>query len=295
VRALALGLAVAATVHPRPAAVVDVGNGPCGAAAAAGRVWVSNDAAGTVVAVDPRRNRVVRTVTVGATACAIRTALGSLWVVQYGTDSVLRVDPRTGAIVRIGVGDAPVDIAVTPDGVWVSNFGDGTLTRIDPHTNAVVETVAAGTKPGSLLHRGRSLWIGQGSPSHALLRLDLATRRLDRIHVGRPAPQPIAAVGDAIWANTADDHVLRLRGTNGRVTASLRVRGVPAHAAVGPDGRLWVAAKKSNTVTRIDTASALVVDVTPAGRGAYDVLRAFGAVWVTSYAGADLWRWRSAA
>ncbi|MBA3366516.1 MAG: hypothetical protein H0U03_12175, partial [Actinobacteria bacterium] len=49
--------AAAAAAGPRVTAVVRTGNAPCGAVAAFGALWVANYRSGTVVRIDPRRNR----------------------------------------------------------------------------------------------------------------------------------------------------------------------------------------------------------------------------------------------
>ena len=56
------------------------------------------------------------------------------------------------------------------------------------------------------------------------------------------------------------------------------------------DGLVWVAEKEHDTITRIDPISNKIVDVTPAGNGALSIVRAAGDMWVTNFAGTDLWR-----
>lgn len=41
---------------------------------------------------------------------------------------------------------------------------------------------------------------------------------------------------------------------------------------------------------RFNGSSTAVLDSFPAGDGAFEALQAFGSMWVTSYAGADVWR-----
>jgi hypothetical protein len=50
--------------------------------------------------------------------------------------------------------------------------------------------------------------------------------------------------------------------------------------------------KEQNIVYRVDPGSRRVVDSFPAGPGAYCTLRAYGSMWVTSYAGRDVRRFR---
>jgi streptogramin lyase len=48
--------------------------------------------------------------------------------------------------------------------------------------------------------------------------------------------------------------------------------------------------KEQSVVYRIDPKRARVLDSFPAGPGAYVVLNTHGSMWVTSYAGDDVWR-----
>ncbi|HEX7310412.1 MAG TPA: hypothetical protein VF232_04470, partial [Gaiellaceae bacterium] len=77
---LALALLFAA---PQPAARIVTGGNPCGAAAAAGAMWVANDGSGTLVRIDPKKNRVTRRIKVGRGACEIAAGFGAVWVTNY--------------------------------------------------------------------------------------------------------------------------------------------------------------------------------------------------------------------
>jgi streptogramin lyase len=74
------------------------------------------------------------------------------------------------------------------------------------------------------------------------------------------------------------------------VIATFAVPGTPAEVAAGPGGIVWAAEKERNTLTRIDPVANRIVDVTGAGPGAFSVVLAAGDMWVTSFAGNDVWR-----
>lgn len=76
------------------------------------------------------------------------------------------------------------------------------------------------------------------------------------------------------------------------MVASVPVPGTPAQPAAAPDGTIWVAEKERDTITRIDPATNAVLDVSRAGNGALGIAAARGSMWVTSYAGSDVWRYR---
>jgi streptogramin lyase len=76
------------------------------------------------------------------------------------------------------------------------------------------------------------------------------------------------------------------------VLAHLEVGRGLATGAVAPDGTIWIPNKEQNLVYRVDRARQRVIDSVPAGPGAFVTLRAYGSMWVTSFAGSDVRRFR---
>ena len=72
--------------------------------------------------------------------------------------------------------------------------------------------------------------------------------------------------------------------------AKLEVGRTLAQGATAADGTIWMPDKEQSLVYRIDPKRERVLDSFPAGPGAYIALRAFGSMWVTSYAGTDVRR-----
>jgi streptogramin lyase len=77
----------------------------------------------------------------------------------------------------------------------------------------------------------------------------------------------------------------------GKAITRMHVGRTLAQGALAPDGTIWVPDKEQSVLYRIDPARERVVDSFPAGPGAYLALRAFGSMWVLSYAGNDIRRW----
>ena len=65
--------------------------------------------------------------------------------------------------------------------------------------------------------------------------------------------------------------------------------GLGTFSAIGY-GTIWIPDKEQSLVYRVDAAAAKVVDSFAAGPGAFLTLSAFRSMWVTSYAGDDVWR-----
>jgi hypothetical protein len=85
---------------------------------------------------------------------------------------------------------------------------------------------------------------------------------------------------------TAETSIVRLDARTRAVEAD---DTDPGHA-VRLGRHVWVADKERNTLTKIDPMTDEVVRVVDAGPGAYTVRAAFGSLWVTSYAGSDVWQ-----
>jgi streptogramin lyase len=291
--AVALAGALLAAGGPRTLARVPTGAGPCGAAAGFGSVWVAVYGTGKLVRIDPARNRVTRTIAVARGICPVTVAAGAVWVASDRTDVLYRVDPRRGGVTaRIPVARWPAHLAAGLGSLWVSGYERGVVTRIDPRTNAVQRVYEVGGNPSGLAIARGSLFLSFARAGTSLGRLDTATGTVRQLPIGHAAPGFLTAAFGSLWTTTEDGFAVRVDPASGAVLAALPVPGTPAGMATGPDGRIWVAEKQNNTLTRIEPATNRVVDVTGAGPGAIDVVRAAGGMWVTSYAGADVWRFR---
>jgi len=56
------------------------------------------------------------------------------------------------------------------------------------------------------------------------------------------------------------------------------------------NGELWVPNNRGDTITRVDAASRAVVETIPVGAQPIVIEAAFGDIWVTHFAGTDIWR-----
>jgi len=288
--ALCAGVLVPFASGAAPPRAITVGAGPCGIAAGFGYIWVASDGAGTLSRVDPRTNR-VRTVRVGTTACWLAAGAGGIWVARYGPGVIVRVDPKTLRRSTIKVGPNPEGVAVAAGSVWVTGFDDGTLRRIDPVRRRVVETFHLGGVTAGLAVADRSLWIGFGREATSIARLDLGTHEVTRIDVGHRTPDRISSDGRSLWVS-AQDTVVRVDPKTNRAVARFDLAGTFAQGTAAHDGAIWIPNKERNTITRFDPRTNRVAAALRAGPGAIAATAGFGTVWVTSYAGADIRRYR---
>ena len=285
-----LGVPAGSFKEPTLMATITTGTHPCGIVSAFGSVWVANDG-GTLVRIDPRTNRVRRRIRVGAGACFMTADAQALWIANY-KGGLVRVTPR-GRVRRIAVGASPDNVLVAFGRVWVTTWGDGKLAVVDPRTLRVVRRIDVGPKPAGLAVRNGAVWVGfTPDATTSIARVSPSTYGVHRLDVGVPAPRGFVAGAKDLWiqANTRD--LVRFDPVPRHVLAHLEVGRTLATGAVAPDGTIWVPDKEQNIVYRVDPGRERVLDSFPAGPGAFVTLRAYGSMWVTSYAGHDVRRFR---
>ena len=218
---------------------------PTGLDFGAGALWVAHGLRGQLSRVDPRSNRVTRTIEVadpGSRRGAVTVGAGSVWVV-YGDSTLARVNPQTMRVEGATfAGASPTGVVVANGSVWVANSGDGTVTRFVPQT------------------------LESGASSRP-------------IRVGR-RPMGIAAGEGAIWvANAGDNTVTRIDPFT-KSTTTIRVGSGPTAVTVG-GGVVWVANTAAGTVSRIDPVSNEVVSTIEVGNAPSGIVFSGDAVWVT--------------
>jgi streptogramin lyase len=276
--------------QPHVAARVDTGLSPGGAAATAKAVWVANDRAGTVTRIDPRTNRVTKRIRLRPGVFSVTSGFGSLWVVNYERGSLTRVDLGSGIRKTVRVGAVPFDVLAAYGRIWVTAWEAGRLVELDPSPLRIVRRIAIGARPTGLAASRGAIWVGFGRQAKAIAWVSPRTGRFERIPVGVRAPSWFVAGTGDLWIQAADHMLVHFDPSTRRVVRRVSFGRTLAQGAFGADGRLWMPDKEQNLVYRVDPATGRVVDSFAAGPGAFLVLRAFGSMWVTSYAGRDVWR-----
>ncbi len=107
------------------------------------------------------------------------------------------------------------------------------------------------------------------------------------------APAWFSAGTRDFWISADDNALVHLDPKSERVLGTVRVRaGRSAIPSAAAGGTVWVPDKEIDRVFRVDPESGRVLDSFAGGDGAFEALHAFGSMWVTSYAGSDVWRYR---
>lgn len=266
------------TAHPIGAAAWGVASGD--------ELWVSNPAAGVVVAVDDS-GAVVRKVATAAPDprdAGMAIVGDQLWVANLG-GTVGVLDTVTGApIGRIDVGPGePAAVAVGDGYAWVPLHGPGGgLAKIDAQRLEVIARVDLPESAFDVAVAGRSVWVA--GLDRRVFEIDATTAEVRRtIDVGA-APRGITTTDDAVWVTLRDDQeVVRIDAQDGTITDRVELDGQPWPIATG-DGAVWVA-DLDGTVTRIDADTNKITGKASADPQPRAIAIRRGAVWIASQTG----------
>lgn len=293
VAAMVLSAPVLAGSSPPPVEthVVATGEAPCGVVAARdGGLWIGVYGAGTVLRIDPDSGKVTTRVRVGRWACRVVVGPAAVWVTRDQAGEIVRIARGSGRLVRMKVGAGAFDVVLARGSVWATGFEIGTIARIDAATTKLMRVYKDGLSPAGITScRGR-VWVGHGRDATWLTSIDPSTNHMRRVDVGTRAPGWPRCIRGELWV-TDPKNVLRLDARSGKVLGRLHLGGTPAEAAAGPDGLVWVTDKERSLVHRVDPKRLTLVDSFPAGPGAYSLARSGDAMWITSFAGADIRRY----
>ena len=281
-----------APVPPVPvqSLVVETGSAPCGAAVRAGSLWVGVYETGTLLRLDDQSGRIETRVRTGSFPCRVAVGPKAVWVTRDRVGEVVRISLGSGLRERVRVGAGAFDVLLAGGSAWATSFDAGTVARIDPTKSVVSRVFRDGGSPAGLAACGGLVWVGHGRDATWLTSIDPRTNRMRRVSVAAKSPGWPYCIHGEVWVTTPDS-VLRLHARTGRVLSGLRLGETLAHAAAAPDGLIWVTDKQHSVVHRVDPTGRRVVDSFPSGPGAFAIVRAGDAMWITSFAGADIRRY----
>jgi DNA-binding SARP family transcriptional activator/streptogramin lyase len=252
-------------------------------------------AANSVAALDPETGRVTADVPIGGRPVAIATSPGAVWVANADDQTIVRIDPKSRKVVKTigGLGSDVSDVAVGFGSVWVAGGNDGTLTRIDPRQNAPQAPIDLGRggglvpQPVFLVAVGAGhVWVTRGN---RLIRIDPATNEA-RPWIGVSRAQGLAAGMGSVWVAQGNEHVLRIDATTPTVTADQDLSELPFFPMLYR-GSLWLLAfGDDERVSRLDPSTLSPRAEIPFEGVPYALARGSGALWsVDPYAG-FVWR-----
>jgi len=238
-----------------------------------------------LVAVDPKKNRVVAWIRVGSRPVSVTAGGGAVWVGDAHDGTIMKVDMRrTTDTQTIGIGAPIVDLAFGVSGVWAATGAFGEVVRVDPDLVEVADRIPL--DPGDpVVPPAASIGVGDGrvwvGALDGLARVSpSAGRVVGRVDLDGSDAQQVAVGGGAVWATTIASRAKRIEASSGRETTEFYV-GRPLYAVAVGGGALWVGGV-TGQVWKVDPVTGVLIW---GSRVIGDVAGvAFGqrAVWVTS-------------
>lgn len=146
--------------------------------------YVVNERSDTVTVFDKRSARVARVISTGRNPAGIvlDEEQRKAYVAISGDDAVEVIDVNRNEIVsriHLNPGDAPRDLAITPDGrtIVVLNTGSDTVSFVDPGSVAELSRVSVGNRPAALVmdRDGRRIYV-LNSLSNTISVINVPTR-----------------------------------------------------------------------------------------------------------------------
>jgi hypothetical protein len=114
-----------------------------------------------LVRLDPATGDVRQQYDVGLSPVFVSVGTDRVWVMNQAGGSVSAVDPRSGEVTEVVVDTGVIeggDIVATPDAVWV-RVTDVLAARVDPETMAVTDRIGPPSGSGGVGVNGSDLWM----------------------------------------------------------------------------------------------------------------------------------------
>lgn len=196
---------------------------------------------------------------------------GTLIVLNKSDGTAFLLDLPSGRIAAsVPVGEAPHEVAVSPDGRWaaISDYGTArspghTVTILDVARGAVVRTVdlAPHQRPHGLAWTpdGRRILV-TSEPDRAVIPVDVASWTVgDAIPTGQETSHMVAVAPDGARAyvgNIGGGSVSMLDLRQGRLLRVTQTAGGTEGLAVRPGGReVWAVNRTANSISVLDARS----------------------------------------
>lgn len=261
--------------------------------------------ANSVVAVDPKSNRIVGVTSVGAGPRGAAVAGNKLWVANSGDGTVSEVDPKTLKLVQnIGIGAQATEIATTPGTLWVATGLDNSLVKLDARSGGTLDRLVLAPGIDASAYAVASgqgkVWVISGDE---LLAIDPLTDAIVGGHRRLSCCgglRDVAVAAGAVWVADLTQVVARISPAAVTPTATLFLSSIPTAITVGY-GSIWVAASdfprlllwriNPETVQVTQTITLAQTKKSPVASkyGTYgflatvDVAAGAGAIWATNY------------
>ena len=266
--------AVTVKVLPAPAGgqpglIVDgsvgTGGSPSGVAVSGDKVYVTNQAAGTMTVYKRSDNSVLATVPVGASPSAVVVnSAGTRAYVANSTAGTVTVINTTdySVVTTIKVGSTPTSLALTPDGtrLVVTNAGSNTVSKINTATNGVTTlAIAVGKGPSSIAVSADNLYAYvTNTTDNTVTVITLSYNATKTITGVGNSPNGVVISGGKVYVSNLGGTVAVISAASNTVTGQVTVGAPVRSLALSSDGTRLFAATTTDAVVAIDIATATV-------------------------------------
>lgn len=274
-----------------------------------GSIWVGAHHAQVVYRIDPRTNRVRKTVLLYHTPCG-QPAVGNGMIFvpdcqDEGSDT-LEVSAKSDRVVRIlhaGIG------VFAYNSYWGLSPDSRFVIRIDPRTGVVLARIRSGISMAGADYAcvgaagGGSVWFGADA-DETVSRIDAATNKIVAViplpgAAAQPSPAqgyaggcPMLYAAGAVWRGNPRGVYRIDTTTDAAVRLNVKVGDLEAWGdmviAAGA-GSIWIRTA-GNSVTRIDPRTSDVLGAYPATGGGGGLAVAYGSLWVANASADTTWR-----
>lgn len=236
----------------------------------------------------PLGDRLVATIAVPLAPCAMAVDATSVWITGNATGELVRVDPVTNAVgATVKLDGGPCGVAIGADGrVWVAVLGTGAVVAVDPTTMQVTARLDhVGPQLWDLKAGFGSIWVADRS-AHALLRIDPKDATvMATIPIG-PLPSGIAVMATGVWvSDDTDGKLRRIDPKTNAVATTVAAAGAPSWFADDGGARLLVAERGAGKVLTVDPATGVLGEPTTGWNEPLDGTVVAGSAWIPEGSG----------
>jgi serine/threonine protein kinase len=232
---------------------IEVGAEPDSLAAGLGAMWVTNTSENTVTRMDLGSGEPIETHDVGAAPEGIVIAHGSVWIANGGDGTVTRLDSGGNMTATARVGEAPVQLAATPDAVWVTVSKENKIVELDADSGKPTGRTAEvpGTPRGIAYEPDRGeLWVS-ASAADKMVIVDADSASREGTKTTPDDPREVRFGFGAIWVTCATAHkVTAVNPGRREVIRSLEIPGTTYGLATG-EGLAWAASESDGLLLPI--------------------------------------------
>jgi virginiamycin B lyase len=260
-------------------------------------VWVGTTGPDGVVAIDPHSNTVAAAVALPGEPCAgLALGFGGVWVplcAKAKPNALARVDLRTHGVTlvpAVGPADREGGITVSSDSVWLVIDERATLVRVDPGSLRIRQKIALPSGSLNPTYSDGFLWVTRPTGAQVTV-LDSGRGRIVGTVPTGPNPRFLDAGQGSVWTlNQGDGTLTRINAQSKRADGAVSLR-TPGH---GGDiklahGIVWTTMVKVPLSATDATTGRVLCQWFGPGGDSLGVSRE--AIWLTDYAGGDVYRY----